>query len=361
MSAAPPAATAALPGYAWREVGLGEVESALAEFWEGEGAPVKASLLNLLVYSAEEGSLRRNDAIMAELTRDHACRVLLVEARSEGAKVDPAAWVTAHCHLAGGQRTACSEQIAFLLDGRTPGLVSSTVLSHLVSDLPVVCWWQGSDDDRFSPSLARAINRLVLDTRGLSIRETLNHLQPFVAERRNLHRPFALHDLAWTRTFQVRAALASIADHPQAAALLPQVKSIRVSHAAAAASSAFFLGVWATRALGWEPDSGGRGRWTCAAGDARPVLELRPESDAAPLAVELTAAEGSIRVAPCPTDSSHLRATLETPGHPVAEILVPAPAKEPGQLFSAVLARGGNNRRFTHLLPRFLQFLEMED
>jgi hypothetical protein len=62
--------------------------------------------------------LRANTAIVREITKDHACRSILIAARAKSAKNDVRAWVNAHCHLTKtGAKQTCSEQIAFLLEG----------------------------------------------------------------------------------------------------------------------------------------------------------------------------------------------------------------------------------------------------
>ncbi|MFN7343291.1 MAG: glucose-6-phosphate dehydrogenase assembly protein OpcA, partial [bacterium] len=112
------------------------------------------------VYSEKSGSLLENSRIINELTRDNACRAILVEIdRNEAASLR--AWITAHCHLSHGQKSVCCEQISFRLTGRVTGRFRNTVFSHLNSDLPLVFWWQGELSDVFTERLASVMDRLI--------------------------------------------------------------------------------------------------------------------------------------------------------------------------------------------------------
>ena len=89
------------------EVPVHAIDRELHKLRAEDESRTHASLINLVVYSEKPGALLENSAIVRHLTREHACRAILVE-------VDPGqpvpgihAWITAHCHLDHGRRSVC--------------------------------------------------------------------------------------------------------------------------------------------------------------------------------------------------------------------------------------------------------------
>ncbi len=342
-----------MPGVG-QEVSVAGVEPALAAFWQSQQALTKASLINLLILSGREDSLAANHQRVDALTRDHACRVLLVEARAEGPAVEARAWITAHCHLAGGRRSVCSEQLAFLLDARVPGLVRVTLLAHLLSDLPVVCWWQGEPGPLFEPGLLRSIDRLIVDSSTFRPAVVQDQIRRILAVQGAFPQPFALHDLAWTRSFPTRLALASLCDHPQAQAQLGGVRRVLVTAPEGDFASGLLLGAWIAHTLGWEFAGCARrvSRWRHPSGHADIVFR-RDASERPALRLELESTSGRIRVAPS-DDGTHIIARATTGPDPV-EAIVPCRCQDLASLVAGVISRGGRNAPYQSLLPTFLR------
>ena len=141
------------------EVPLAELGQRLKQLWQSNEAKTKASLMNFAIYSEEVDSLTANTEVIREVTREHACRALLIAANPQAPDVSVRAWITAHCQLtAGGKKSVCSEQITFLISGQSANLVPNTVFSWLESDLPLTFWWQGEFSDRFEPHLRDAVS-----------------------------------------------------------------------------------------------------------------------------------------------------------------------------------------------------------
>ena len=79
---------------------IGKIEQELKKLWhEGEGAMTRASLMNLAVYSEVPGSLQENTQLMAQITENHACRAIVVEADCHAEDNQVNAWISAHCHV----------------------------------------------------------------------------------------------------------------------------------------------------------------------------------------------------------------------------------------------------------------------
>src|SRR2546428_2839279 len=125
-------------------VEIGKIDQELKKLWqESEGAVTRASLMNLAVYSEEQGSLDRNTQLMARITEDHACRAIVIEAdcNAENDRVD--AWISAHCHVSrAGSKQVCSEQISFRLNGGGSTPLPHNVFFKLGFDLPFFPLWE---------------------------------------------------------------------------------------------------------------------------------------------------------------------------------------------------------------------------
>src|SRR6476661_1439153 len=81
-------------------VEIGKIEKELKKLWaEGEGAMTRASLINLAVYSEDAGSLETNTQLMSQLTENHACRAIVIEANRKADENHAEAWISAHCHV----------------------------------------------------------------------------------------------------------------------------------------------------------------------------------------------------------------------------------------------------------------------
>src|ERR1043165_1768952 len=125
-------------------VEVARIQKELKKLWaEGEGVMTRASLTNLAVYSEENGSLGKNTQLMSELTENHACRAIVIEADKSATENRVEAWISAHCHISRAvSKQICSEQLSFRLGGPCTTLLPSIVFSHLDSDLPFHLWWQ---------------------------------------------------------------------------------------------------------------------------------------------------------------------------------------------------------------------------
>ena len=62
-------------------VEIGQIDRELKKLWETGGEKMtRASLINLAVYSEAKDSLGANTQIVAQITEDHACRAIVIEA-----------------------------------------------------------------------------------------------------------------------------------------------------------------------------------------------------------------------------------------------------------------------------------------
>lgn len=233
------------------EVPLPEIPRRLKELWENNEAVTRASLMNFAICSEREGALQQNTAIIRELTREHACRALLVAVEPADDTPTVRAWITAHCQLGdGGHKSICSEQLSFLIHGCGHNVLASTIFAHVDSDLPLTLWWQGEFSGNWEPHLYQEIERLVIDSS-----EWEHPLPQFEILRRTWEqsgKEFGVNDLTWTRVLHLRMAVASCFDDPAALKLLPQVETMEITCSRGHDLEGRMFAAWAANRAGWR-------------------------------------------------------------------------------------------------------------
>jgi len=271
-------------------VEVGDIDRQLGELWSASDAgKVRASLVNLVIYSESAGAIAENTPLLAELASDHAFRALLVQANPHAERSEIKAWITAHCHRreSGGPKEICSEQITFLLGGRAAGRLTNIVFSHLDSDLPLCFWWQGELHPEAEPQLWTRVDRLIVDsnswTRPGPQFAMLRDIESVAAGR------CAVCDLNWTRLFHLRYAVAQIFDLPAAREKLPRLKRVDIRYLAGYRLTALQMLGWLASRLGWhlEEDSGRSFFRRPDGGEADFVLREEKDSSAPVTGVEL--------------------------------------------------------------------------
>jgi glucose-6-phosphate dehydrogenase assembly protein OpcA len=321
----PAAATPPEPPVLGQETPVDAIECSLRALWASSEAATKASLINLAVYSENPDSLAANTALIEAITREHACRALLIAAQPSAGEPTVRAWITAHCQLdpAGG-KSVCSEQITFLITGALNAALRNTIFAHLESDLPLVFFWQGDLTDRWEPHLFRRIDRLVVDsTRWSDPPAQLARLHAAWSDRSS---HFVVLDVAWMRIFPFRQALAGAFDVAVARDHLCRLNSIEVAHAPGHRIEAALLAAWITHKAGWSAQSSPTFVETPGAPLSRLVL-----NGAAGCRIELTRAP----------DARFVHASVQS-DHTAVTQLYPALSDDLAALLSERLSRGAN-------------------
>jgi glucose-6-phosphate dehydrogenase assembly protein OpcA len=353
MNATAPAAIPATCPELGLEVPVSEIDRELRKLWEQDEARTNASLMNLVVYSEKPGALRENSAIIRELTREHACRAILVEINRKEPLPGIRAWITAHCHISHGHKSVCCEQIALHLTGKVTGRFRNTVFAHLNSDLPLVFWWQGELSDILTERLVAVIDRLIVDSScwaapAASFRR--------IEETARANPDLILQDHEWSRTWQFRLGVATVFDDPILQQALPDIDAVEITHHPAHRNSALLLLAWLATQAEWEDLAGSGFNFKSTAG--KPIRATLREDALAPPITALTLRAGD-RAAHITREagSAHVERRIEAPGHHVTS-LAPADPLLSEELVAMQLARGGRNSLFRKILPRFLKLLE---
>ena len=341
------------------EVPVASIEMELRQLWEVDEARTNASLMNFAIYSEKGGSLAENSDIIGEITHEHVCRAILIGLDKSAATADIRAWITAHCHLAHGKKSVCCEQIAFHLTGNSRGRFRNSLFAHLQSDLPLVFWWQGELSEMFNEGLYRRIDRLVYDSASWADLQSGYRRISGALDRVNL----VVQDLAWTRTYHFRLAIAALYDDAVALGSLAATQKIKILAHSDHCASASMLVAWFCNMAGWKksqdlfPDAGGENRFCFAkpSGDLVDV-EIAYSDDCAPLAkIEVTSPTATLRVSR-ELGCKSLHHQLDADLHQI-DIHGPADGDASADLVADQLSRGGKNSLFRRILPVFCELI----
>lgn len=335
------------------EVPVSAIDSELRKLWEQDEARTNASLMNLVVYSEKMGALIANSEIVRELTREHACRAILVEIDSQ-APPSLRAWITAHCHLADGRKSVCCEQISFYLTGKVTGRFRNTVFSHLNSDLPLIFWWQGELSEILTERLVSVIDRLVIDSSSW-----IDPVSAFkkIEETSQFNSDLVIQDHAWTRSWQFRVGIASLFDDSVAQQALPKLNAVSITYHPEHRNTALQILAWLAVQAAWKDSAAGKPLGFTSSSGASISVSLTEDSSGPPLgSLVMQADDVTVQVTQKP-QASHVERRVETSSYSAVS-LSPIDPTNSAELLAVQLARGGKNSLYQKILPRFRRLLE---
>ena len=332
------------------EVALGEIDRSLKRLWESNEAMTRASMMNFAICSGSPDTLQENTEVIREVTREHACRALLVALEAGDGPPVVRAWITAHCQLGdGGHKSVCSEQVTFLIRGCRQNLLANTIFAHVDSDLPLTLWWQGDFSSSWEPHLFTEIDRLVIDSSGWE--DPMAQLDLVQRAWENPASSFSVNDLTWTRVLHLRMALAACFDDPAALALLPAVESVEITCAAGHTLAGHMFAAWAAHRAGWKftgPAHGENEFFFESAG--QPMrLSFREVQSLSPIPSIILRGPGLLVSLTHGDTSQFIAGRVETAGGTV-ERLTPCPCRKPAELVIERLRRGCNTKLYFTLL-----------
>jgi glucose-6-phosphate dehydrogenase assembly protein OpcA len=325
-------------------VEIGKIDRELKKLWDqSEGATTRASLINLAIYCEGAAAMERNTGMIAEFTRDHACRAILICAEPDSPQSRAQAWINAHCHMSrAGAKQICCEQITFLLEGpNTCALIPNIVFSHLDSDLPLYLWWQGEFSESLDAQLWKWVDRLVFDSR-----EWSDPKQQFATLRDSLASTVSrliLCDLNWTRVLGIRRALAQMFDDAANLSHLHSIERATITHAPGSRTTGVLLAGWLMAQLGWRVEKTGQRSFDFAQPDGPAVhLDLREDDGASIGECALESKDASFRVKH-DAGSDFLHSCVQTPCVRKHDHLLPAGKEDILDLLDQELMRGGKH------------------
>ena len=282
-----------------------------------DGFPLaRSSVMNLIIYAADQRHVGRAANLVHELAIRHPSRALVI-APQPGSRFRLDADVQVHVHPVGRHGLAFENAVLHPQGIRPEGL-DTLVIPLLIPHLRSVVWWLG-DPDPEAPamrSLTSISDRVIVDSR-LGSAGRLEQLSTMHLTK--------LGDLNWTRLEGVREALARVFDEPRRVPMLDGLHklSIHGNRGASRPVSAaeVLLAGWVRSRLGTPPAvtfagaRGGARRGT----DAPPVqsVKLDMEHRGRKLSVEVSHTT-SERVVTVVEDGRRHRAAIAH--HGVAEI-----------------------------------------
>ncbi len=350
------------------EVAVGDIDAELHRFFTG-GAPrdgevdgeenpagiARASLLNLAVYAEDATSVQDLTATIEELTRETACRAILILAQTAG-ETSVRSWVQAHCRLTEqGEKTVCTEQVSFVLAGANASLVRNTVFAHLDSDLPLVFWWKGELSDVFEERLTSRLDRFLFDSACWA--QPANQFLRLQQALEESGGAFVAHDLAYTRCHPLRIGIARIFDDGAARKALDELESFEIEYAAGQRIVALWLAAWIAGRLGGRLDQkrsdADRFRFRSERFGEFAIV-AREDGIESPEAVKRLGMDfgkaGQIEISH-DADSGFWRLDWNLADSPAREKLYPGKPRSDADLVSEILIRAGRNRAMCEAMP----------
>lgn len=326
-------------------VEIGAIGRELKKLWDQSGEVMtRASLINLAVYSEDPSSLGENTRIISELTREHACRAIVIAADRHASDDKANAWVSAHCHVSrAGGKQVCSEQLSFALSGCYVRMLSSVVFSHLDSDLPFYLWWQGELPEPIDPQLWTWVDRLIYDSAGWqNFDKQMRLVETAQAEA---HQRVVLCDINWTRLVQLRLALAQFFDGATSRRALSDIQRVEITFAPGHRSTAVLLAGWLAAQLRWQTSARfGAGALHFVDEFANTIAVTLREGAGEPISrCTIACGESEYRVEHS-AGADLLRVSVHTGGAERMHQLMPAGSSDPVRLIREELMRGGPHR-----------------
>lgn len=328
-----------------QEVPVSRVNAALRELWRAEDTnKTRASLMNFVIYTEDAEQMNENTAALADITREHSCRAMLL--LNHATAGEARAWVTAHCQLYDGKRSVCCEQLSFMLPKATADGVANVIFSHVESDLPLIVWWQGELGQVFEERFYSVMDGLIIDScRWQDAGAGFARLNAALHGRTTR---FALADLAWMRSHTLRTGLATACQDPRVLGALPEVNTLRITHAAGARVTALLFAAWVGTQLGCVPADRSLQLLRGEGSDIQ--VELVEGGTGCSLqSVELSAPGMSVSLGREP-GSRFVRAITQQGGH-LREDLLPADYQTDAELITDQLSRLGGTTRYQQVLP----------
>lgn len=246
-------------------VDVAAIERELTSLWKSagedfeDGGVIRASLLNLIIYSPDLSESAKLDDLVVEITAAHPCRAILTMADREAVDSSITAQVTSRCTLPTAMsKQVCCEQVTIIARRSQIDDVVSVITPLLLSDLPVYLWWRAVPrlEDKAFRRLVDASDRVIIDSADFA--EPYKDLSSLAGVLRDKPRWAAFSDLNWARLSAWRALIAGFYDIVEYRSLLDQIDRVVIEYAppsedqSAISPRALLLAGWLASRLGWR-------------------------------------------------------------------------------------------------------------
>ena len=203
------------------------IEKNLADLWRNENATseqavTRAALWNVVAHTSSESHQNHAREVLSRVAASVPQRTIVIRGR-ESEPSEIAAWISANCHLVGGEKQVCSEEVSIVAGGEALDRVPPLVSALLLPDMPVAVWWVGDvpADHEYIETLLNPADRVIVDS------SDFNSLADLVVigkvARQSATAPA---DLTWVRLEEWRTATASLFDSPAARERLRTIRRV---------------------------------------------------------------------------------------------------------------------------------------
>ena len=228
------------------------IEKMLADLWRtsketADDALTRAALWNVVAHTSTSQLQTSASETLGRASATVPQRSIVIRSDA-GAPPQIQSWISANCHLVGGGKQVCSEEIAIVAGGDRIHRVPPLVNALLIPDMPVAVWWLGdlpNEHEDYVLALLEPADRLIVDSVNFDSPADLMLIDR-VAQKTTT----TPADLNWVRLEEWRQATAAIFDPPHMRSRLESIRRIRVV-AAASGSGLFGESVEALLFAGW--------------------------------------------------------------------------------------------------------------
>jgi glucose-6-phosphate dehydrogenase assembly protein OpcA len=238
------------------KVPLAHIDMELNRLWQAEAEQqnepvIRASTLNLVIFTRESADFESMAALVPVITVHHPSRIILINMneRSESGSIE--AFLTAVCkQSAGGRKQIRYEQITLLTGSDGEKHIPGAILPLLLPALPVILLWAGQDffPERIYRGLSQVIDYVILSPSEYVSESGAKH---HFRELESLKDVFTITDLQWARLTPWRSAVAQFFDVPAAVNVIENITEINITRQTAAMSlPALLLSGWIASRLG---------------------------------------------------------------------------------------------------------------
>ncbi|HEY0143388.1 MAG TPA: glucose-6-phosphate dehydrogenase assembly protein OpcA [Thermoanaerobaculia bacterium] len=212
------------------KVDAASIEKSLADLWrsekqDGQKAITRAALWNVVAHTWTAEDHSHATDTLGRASASVPQRTIVIRAEPKG-RDDIASWISANCHLLGGNRQVCSEEIAITASGESVEHIPPLVSALLLPDMPVAVWWLGdlpSAHHQYVETLLEPADRLIVDSTHFDSAADLELISRIAEDTTT-----APADLSWVRLEEWRTATAAMFDSFRMRQRLPSLRSIRV-------------------------------------------------------------------------------------------------------------------------------------
>jgi glucose-6-phosphate dehydrogenase assembly protein OpcA len=207
------------------------IEKRLADIWreEGEGdehAVTRAALWNVVAHTWNASQHAFAAEVLGRASASVPQRTIVIRADPH-ASAELSSFISTNCHLMGGGRQVCSEEVAIVAAGERVHHVPPLVASLLLPDMPVAVWWLGdlpNEEHDYVQALLDPADRLIVDS------SQFDSAADFALVSRIAETTItAPADLNWARIEEWRAATAALFDPLAMRPRLGAIRSVRIN------------------------------------------------------------------------------------------------------------------------------------